>query len=196
MHLLKIVCLHLFLSLPGGSWRERDAVPLAFPIQRGPSYPCQSALVGPVLHSLFTWRSSWLFIAAWSYPHCPQLGPVLLVGSGESWPQGRSAFPVAAPVSVGNHFCCKGAPPLKLVLNWLCMGLPRSSSAQLWPWPRVIPLLQDLLFAPEADRICVCLYFYQPVKILLNTSPTPSVLTALSWPQTCWKCIQSHHPSP
>lgn len=47
---LKIVCLHLFLSLPGDSWRERDAVPLAFPIQRGPSYLCQSALVGPVLH--------------------------------------------------------------------------------------------------------------------------------------------------
>lgn len=70
---------------------------------------------------------------------------------------------------------------LRLVLNWLCLGLPMSS-AKLLPWPYVISSLgQDLVFA--LDPTCIgpffklLFLFFQPVKILLHTSPTPSMLT-------------------
>lgn len=192
---LKIVCLHLFLSLPGDSWREWDAVPLAFLIQRGPSHLCQSALMGPVLHLPPHLKVLLAFHCSLVMSSLPPSGPSPPGGLWWELAIGEECFSCASSSVHGQPLLLQGCTSdwCWTGCAWGCPGplLHSCGPGHGWyPWCRTCCLPLKLM------GFVLAFFFFQPVKILLNTSPTPSVLTALSWPQICWKCIQSHHASP
>lgn len=112
----------------------------------------------------------------------PEVDPALPVGSDKSWAEGKTGFPHCANSivpqtawAVGNHLCCKDAPltGVELVVHWASQVFCKAAAlATLWyhPWGRTW-CLHLIGFA------LAHFFFFQPVKILLHTSPTHSTLT-------------------